>query len=88
MDFREVSCDLGDWRALAEDRDQWRAYVKEVINLWLPRKPISLDFLTSSLNILREFTVLRDSPFFHMFLKLISKYEFLCFLCVKSLFYL
>ena len=26
MDFREVGCIPGDWIALAEDRDQWRAY--------------------------------------------------------------
>ena len=28
MDSREVGCHLGDWIALAEDRDQWRAYVR------------------------------------------------------------
>ena len=33
MDLREVGCDLGDWIALAEDRDQWRAYVRAVMNL-------------------------------------------------------
>ena len=26
MDLREVGCDTRDWIALAEDRDQWRAY--------------------------------------------------------------
>ena len=25
MDLREVGCEPGDWRALVEDRDQWRA---------------------------------------------------------------
>ena len=33
MDLREVVCDPGDWRALSEDRDQCRAYVKAVMNL-------------------------------------------------------
>ena len=35
MDLREMGCDLRDWIALAEDRDQWRAYVRAVINLWV-----------------------------------------------------
>ena len=33
MDFREMGCDTGDWIALAEDRDQWLAYVRAVMNL-------------------------------------------------------
>ena len=28
MDLMEVGCDPGDWIALAEDRDQWRVYVR------------------------------------------------------------
>ena len=36
MDLRDVGCDSGDWMALAEDRDQWRAYVRAVMNLWVP----------------------------------------------------
>ena len=28
MDLREVACCPRDWIALAEDRDQWRAYCK------------------------------------------------------------
>ena len=36
MDFREVHCDPGDWIALAEDSDQWRAYVRAVMNLRVP----------------------------------------------------
>ena len=36
MDLREVGCDLRDWIALAEDRDEWRAYVRAVMNLWVP----------------------------------------------------
>ena len=30
MDLREVGCDPGDWIALAEDRDQWRPYLRAV----------------------------------------------------------
>ena len=41
MDSREVGCDPRDWIALAEDRDQWRAYVRAVMNLRVPWKPIS-----------------------------------------------
>ena len=33
MDLREVGCDPRDWKALVEDRDQWRAYVRAVMNL-------------------------------------------------------
>ena len=30
MDLREVGCDPGEWIDVAEDRDQWRAYVRAV----------------------------------------------------------
>ena len=33
MDLREVGCDPGDLIDHAEDRDQWRAYVRAVMNL-------------------------------------------------------
>ena len=36
IDLREMGCDPGDWIALAEDRDQWRAYVRAVMNLRVP----------------------------------------------------
>ena len=36
MDLREVDCDPGEWIDLAEDRDQWRAYVRAVMNLRVP----------------------------------------------------
>ena len=36
LDLREVGCDAGDWIVLAEDRDQWRAYVRAVMNLGVP----------------------------------------------------
>ena len=36
MDLREVGCDPGEWKDLAEDRDQWRAYVRAVMNLRVP----------------------------------------------------
>ena len=41
MDLREVGCDPRDWIALAEDRDQWQTYVRAVMNLRIPRKPVS-----------------------------------------------
>ena len=36
IDLREVGCDSGEWISLAEDRDQWRAYVRAVMNLRVP----------------------------------------------------
>ena len=36
MDLREVGCDPGEWIDLAEDRDQWRVYVRAVMNLRVP----------------------------------------------------
>ena len=36
MNLRKVDCDPGDWMALAEDRDQCRAYVRAVMNLRTP----------------------------------------------------
>ena len=36
MDLMEVGCDPGEWIDLAEDRDQWRAYVRAVMNLRVP----------------------------------------------------
>ena len=36
MDLREVGCDPRDWITLAEDRDQWWAYVRAIMNLWVP----------------------------------------------------
>ena len=36
MDLREVGCDPGEWIDLVEDRDQWRAHVRAVMNLRVP----------------------------------------------------
>ena len=36
MDLTEVGCDPGECIDLAEDRDQWRAYVRAVMNLRVP----------------------------------------------------
>ena len=36
MDLREVGCDPGEWWDLTEDRDQWWAYVRAVMNLQVP----------------------------------------------------
>ena len=36
MDLREVGCDPGEWIDPAEDRDQWRAYVRVGMNIQVP----------------------------------------------------
>jgi hypothetical protein len=36
MDLREVGWDGRDWIDLAQDRDQWRAYMNAVMNLRVP----------------------------------------------------
>jgi hypothetical protein len=36
MDFRDVGWEGVEWMHLAQDRDQWRALVKRVMNLWVP----------------------------------------------------
>ena len=33
MDLKKVGCNPGEWIDLAEDRDQWRAYIRVVMNL-------------------------------------------------------
>jgi hypothetical protein len=36
MDFTEIGWDGVDWIELAQGRDQWRALVNTVMNLWVP----------------------------------------------------
>jgi hypothetical protein len=36
IDLREMGWDGMDWIDLAQDRDQWRAIVDSVRNLWVP----------------------------------------------------
>jgi hypothetical protein len=36
MDLIEIGWDGNDWIELAQDRDQWRALVTTVMNLWVP----------------------------------------------------
>ena len=36
MDLREVGCNPGECIDLSEDRDQWRAYIRAVMNLRVP----------------------------------------------------
>jgi hypothetical protein len=35
MDLREIGWDGMDWIDLAHDRDQWRALVNMVMNIWI-----------------------------------------------------
>jgi hypothetical protein len=34
--LREIGWDGMDWIELAQDRDEWRALVNTVMNLWVP----------------------------------------------------
>ena len=36
MDLKEVGCDARNWMELAQDRDQWQAYVRAAMNLRVP----------------------------------------------------
>jgi hypothetical protein len=36
MDFREIGWKNVDWMLLTQDREQWRAVVKTVMNLRVP----------------------------------------------------
>jgi hypothetical protein len=36
MNLGEIGWDGTDWIKLAQDRDQWRALVNTVMNLWVP----------------------------------------------------
>jgi hypothetical protein len=36
IDLREIEWDGWDWIDLAQDRDQWRAFVRAVMNLRVP----------------------------------------------------
>jgi hypothetical protein len=36
IDLREIGWDGGDWINLAQDRDQWMAFVRVVMNLRVP----------------------------------------------------
>ena len=36
IDLREVDCDPGEWIDLSEDGEQWRTYVRAVMNLRVP----------------------------------------------------
>jgi hypothetical protein len=36
MYLREIGCEIVDWMHLVQNRDQWRALVKTVMNHWVP----------------------------------------------------
>jgi hypothetical protein len=36
INLGEIGCDGVEWIDMAQDRDQWRALVNTVLNLWVP----------------------------------------------------
>ena len=36
MDLEEIGINAGNWVALAQDRNYWRALVNGTLNLWVP----------------------------------------------------
>jgi hypothetical protein len=56
MDLREIEWEGVEWMHLAQDRDQWRAFVNTVMKLRVAYKAVN--FLTSSVTI----TVSRRTP--------------------------
>jgi hypothetical protein len=35
MDLREIGWEVVNWMLLTEDKDQWRAVINTVMNLWI-----------------------------------------------------
>ncbi|KAJ4435309.1 hypothetical protein ANN_17919 [Periplaneta americana] len=57
MDLRKVEYDDRDWINLAQERDQWRAFVRAAMNLRVPSKPIQeteLQLLLYNLSKIQE----------------------------------
>jgi hypothetical protein len=48
MDLGEIRWGGVDWIYLAEDRDQWRAHVNMVMNLWVPYKMLGTGGLSNN----------------------------------------
>jgi hypothetical protein len=47
MDLREIGWDDGDWIDLAQDRDQWRAPVNQVMKLLVGKSCVASELLAS-----------------------------------------
>jgi hypothetical protein len=48
MDLREIGWGGMDWIDLSQDRDQWRALVNTVMNVWVPFHSIKFSIIITS----------------------------------------
>jgi hypothetical protein len=54
MDLREIEWDDIEWIGLAQDRDQWKALVNTVMNLWGFHKILGSSLVSAQLAASRE----------------------------------
>ena len=64
MDLREVGSDPGDWIDLAEDKDQWRVYVKAVRTSGFPKSQLIIIMIIIMIIIIIIVNLLLRNPGF------------------------
>ena len=72
IDLREVGCDPGEWIDLAEDTDQWRAYVRAVM---------TSRFLKSHLvSLVVNIALLKSASFIYMKIRCFYSFSLMIYL--------